>query len=317
MTPRPIASVPLSGTGGEVDAEDRARRPSPRRARRPRLSTGSVASFTWLGTNFRAMTSATTASGSVTRNTEPHQKCSSRAPAISGPRAEMPPPIADQSAIDLVRDCPDQSAVMSASVVGKAMPAESPPRMRAATSTLVGRCVRREETGRDRQQHAEDQHHLAAVPVAQRTEVEHRRGQTERVADRDQVEGGLRRVERLADVGQGDVGDREVEVGDRGDEDQREEDERPLRRCAVVLAPRIRRRHGANPTGGRHPCASSVRVRSAQPGTRQDGSMSDTAHQHPDRAPRSRAACRDRAGRPAPRCRRSSHAEWTPAPDRR
>ena len=101
----------------------------------PRLSTGSVASFTWLGTNFRAMTSATTASGSVTRNTEPHQKCSRSAPAISGPRAEMPPPIADQSAIDLVRDCPDQSAVMSASVVGKAMPAESPPRTRAAAST--------------------------------------------------------------------------------------------------------------------------------------------------------------------------------------
>ena len=30
----------------------------------------------------------------------------------------MPPPSADQSAIDLVRSCPDQSAVISASVVG-------------------------------------------------------------------------------------------------------------------------------------------------------------------------------------------------------
>ena len=52
-------------------------------------------------------------------------------------RAERRDAAADRrpGAIDLVRDCPDQSAVMSASVVGKAMPAESPPRTRAAAST--------------------------------------------------------------------------------------------------------------------------------------------------------------------------------------
>ena len=191
----------------------------------PRLSTGSVASFTWLGTNFSAMTSATTASGSVTRNTEPHQKCSSSAPAISGPSAEMPPPIADHSAIDLVRDCPDHSAVMSASVVGYAMPAESAAEDAGEREHLVGGRVRGEEARGDRQQHAADEHHLAPVAVAQRAQVQHRRRETERVADRDQVEGGLRRVERLADVGQRDVGDRQVQVGDGGDEDQREEDE--------------------------------------------------------------------------------------------
>ena len=41
----------------------------------------------------------------------------------------------DQSAIDFVRAGPDQSAVISASVVGNAMPAESPPSSRAAKRT--------------------------------------------------------------------------------------------------------------------------------------------------------------------------------------
>ena len=55
-----------------------------------------------------------------------------------GPSAAIEPPIADQRAIDRVRAGPLQSAVMSASVVGNAMPAESPPNTRARnrTSTL-------------------------------------------------------------------------------------------------------------------------------------------------------------------------------------
>ena len=81
------------------------------------------------------------------------------------------------------------------------------------------------EARRDRQHHAEDQHHLAAIPVAERAEPQHRRGEPERVADGDQVERGLRRVERLPDVGQRDVGDREVQVRDRGHEDERQEHE--------------------------------------------------------------------------------------------
>ncbi len=84
----------------------------------PRLSTGSVVSFTWLGTNHTAIASAITASGIVTRKTDPQSKCSSRIPLTSGPSAAKPPPIADQSAIDFVRARPDHSAVMSASVVG-------------------------------------------------------------------------------------------------------------------------------------------------------------------------------------------------------
>ena len=47
----------------------------------------------------------------------------------------MAPPMPDHSAIDFVRPGPDQSAVISASVVGYAMPAESPPRRRAPKRT--------------------------------------------------------------------------------------------------------------------------------------------------------------------------------------
>ena len=101
----------------------------------PRLSTGSLVSFTWLGTKSDAMTSATTASGSVIRKTDPQSNSVSNAPAASGPSAAIAPPRADHSAIDFVRDGPDQSAVISASVVGYAIPAASPPPTRATNST--------------------------------------------------------------------------------------------------------------------------------------------------------------------------------------
>ena len=79
------------------------------------------------------------------RKTEPHQNSSSSAPEITGPREEIAPPIPDHSAIDFVRPGPDQSAVIRASVVGKAMPAESPPSTRAAksTSSLGAQAARR------------------------------------------------------------------------------------------------------------------------------------------------------------------------------
>ena len=84
----------------------------------PRLSTGSVPSFTWLGTKKIAIGSATATSGSVTRNTEPQLKYSSSHPEMSGPSSAIPPPSADQSAIAFVRAGPDHNAVISASVVG-------------------------------------------------------------------------------------------------------------------------------------------------------------------------------------------------------
>ncbi len=84
----------------------------------PRLSTGSVASLTWLGTKYTAIPSAMIASGMVTRKTDPQSKYSRRIPLTSGPSAAKPPPMADHRAIDLVRLRPDQRAAISAKVVG-------------------------------------------------------------------------------------------------------------------------------------------------------------------------------------------------------
>ena len=70
---------------------------------------------------------------------------------MSGPSRATPPPSADQSAIDFVRACPDQSAAIRASVVGYAMPAESPPTRRATKSTVSdGAKPARSEAGMDR-----------------------------------------------------------------------------------------------------------------------------------------------------------------------
>jgi hypothetical protein len=49
----------------------------------------------------------------------------------------MAPPRADHSAIDLVRPGPDHSAVISASVVGNAIPAARPPTTRAPKRTSM------------------------------------------------------------------------------------------------------------------------------------------------------------------------------------
>jgi hypothetical protein len=82
------------------------------------LSTGSIDSLTWLGTNLNAMTSATTASGNDSKKTEPQVERSSSSPDSNGPSEAIAPPRPDHSAIDLVRPGPDHSAVIRASVVG-------------------------------------------------------------------------------------------------------------------------------------------------------------------------------------------------------
>ena len=105
-----------------------------------------------------------------------------------------------------------------------------PPTIRASDEDLDRGGRGRDDAGRDRQQDAQDQHQLAAVAVAQGAEPQDGGGQTERVADGHQVQRRLRRIERLADVGQRDVRDGQVQVGDRGDEDEREEDEPRLLR---------------------------------------------------------------------------------------
>ena len=195
----PMTRASMLGTGAKLMA--RIRVPT-RTADRmpPRLSTGSSVSLTWAGTKRHAMNSATAARGNVTRKTEPHSNRSSRNPETSGPRAAIAPPSADQSAIDRVRPGPGaQSAVMRASVVGNAMPADTPPTMRAPMRTSIDGANAAKQAGRDRKADAQQQQHLAPVVVAHRAEPQDRRGQAKGVADRDQVELRLGRVEREPD----------------------------------------------------------------------------------------------------------------------
>src|SRR5204863_9462511 len=59
----------------------------------------------------------------------------SKKPESSGPREAIAPPSADHSAIDFVRPGPVHRAVISASVVGYAIPAAMPPPSRATKRT--------------------------------------------------------------------------------------------------------------------------------------------------------------------------------------
>ena len=183
----------------EVDREDQRadehEREDRRRCCRPARSSRSRAR----ARACQAITIATTASGSVSRNTEPHQKCSSRSPAPSGPSAAIAPPMPDQSAIDFVRRRPrpergDQRERRRVGHAGREPAADA----RDEEHRVATAPTRRAAT-RDRESRARGQHQLAAVAVAERAEPEHRAGEAERVADRDQVEGRLAGVEVLAD----------------------------------------------------------------------------------------------------------------------
>ena len=136
----------------------------------------------------------------------------------------MAPPVAAHSAIDLVRAGPVHSAAIRASVVGYAIPAAIPPKMRAPIRISIDGAKAGDQSGRYRQRHAEQQHELAAVAVAERAQPQHRAGQAQRVADRDQVELGLRGVKVGADGRQRDVRHRQRQVGDGRHNDQCGED---------------------------------------------------------------------------------------------
>ncbi len=189
----------------------------------PRLSTGSVDSFTCAGTRNQAIRIAITARGRVTRNTEPHEKCSSRKP--DDQRAERSDRSAERGPQrDRLRPPRPGPERRDQRQRRRIRHARGEPAAQARDEQHdVGRRERGEQGHRDRERRAQDEHQLAAVAVAQSPEPEHRAGEAEGVADGDQVERRLRGIEVLADVRQRDVRDRKVQVGDAGDHDQRRE----------------------------------------------------------------------------------------------
>ena len=69
----------------------------------PSRSTGGAAGSREVGTNSWPSTRATTTTGTLTRKTEPHQKCSSSQPPVTGPMATAMPAVADQMAMAWAR----------------------------------------------------------------------------------------------------------------------------------------------------------------------------------------------------------------------
>ena len=87
------------------------------------------------GTNASAAPMATMATGTLTKKTEPHQKCSSNQPPVMGPAATPMPLTALQIPMALARSRASvKTLVMMASVAGKMAAAPMPMRARAVMS---------------------------------------------------------------------------------------------------------------------------------------------------------------------------------------
>ena len=115
---RPSTSAPSFGTGAKLIARMSAPTSTTERIP-PRLSTGSVVSLTWLGTKRNGHHERDDRERERDQeDRSPVELLEQRARRRAARARRCAPPSADQSAIDFVRAGPDQSAVISASVVG-------------------------------------------------------------------------------------------------------------------------------------------------------------------------------------------------------
>ena len=215
----------MSGTGAKlIDRTSAATRTTDRIP--PRLSTGSLASLTWLGTysHGRHDRDRGERQGDQEDRAPPEvlQQRAGEHGAERGDGAADARPQGDRLRAPGARpERRDQGERRRERHAGG-----KPAQEARQEEDLVRRRPGCEQARRNRQRHAEDQHQLAPVAIADRAEVEHRCGEAQGVADRDQIERRLARVELLGDRRQGDVRNREVQVRNRRHEDQRAEDER-------------------------------------------------------------------------------------------
>src|ERR1700755_3018811 len=94
---------------------------------RPGTSIGGAAGSRDVGTNSQPPTMATAATGTLTMNTEPHEKCSSSQPPEIGPAATPTPTIAAHNPIAFARFTGSvKILVISDRVVGKITAAPMP-----------------------------------------------------------------------------------------------------------------------------------------------------------------------------------------------
>ena len=129
--------------------------------------------------------------GRLTRNTEPHQKCSSSRPDATGPSAAPLPEMPAQMAIALARSRAGKTLVRIDSVDGMTNAAPMPMIARAAMSTLgtVGEGAERRAGGEDQQ--AGLQGALAAEAVAEGGGGEQQAGEDQAVGVDDPLDLGV------------------------------------------------------------------------------------------------------------------------------
>ena len=143
--------------------------------------------------------------GTLTRNTEPHEKCSSRKPLATGPTAAPPPEMPAHTAIALPRSCGGNTLVRIDSVAGMTNAAPRP--MTARPTMMAAGTVdeRREQRAGEEHREAGLQRALAAVPVADRAGGQQQAGEHQAVGIDHPLLGGDRRVELAGQRGQGHV----------------------------------------------------------------------------------------------------------------
>ena len=119
--------------------------------------------------------------GTLTKNTDPHEKCSSRNPLTTGPTAAPPPEMPAHTAMALPRSCGGKTLVRIESVAGMTNAAPTP--MTARPAMMAAGAVREGGEQRAGEEHREAglQRALAAVAVADGARSQQQTGEHEPV----------------------------------------------------------------------------------------------------------------------------------------
>ncbi len=145
--------------------------------------------------------SRTASSGTLMRNTEPHQKCSTRNPEIGGPRAAPPAAMPAHAEIAFERSSGGNTLVSNDRVEGITSTAARPITARGADHLTGAVRERREHGAGEEQHHAALQHELAAEAVADRAGGEQHPGEHEAVGVHHPLQRAGRRVEVVGELG--------------------------------------------------------------------------------------------------------------------
>ena len=126
-------------------------------------------------------TMASSAMGTLTKKTEPHQNFSNRSPEARMPRAPPAPAKPDQMAMALARSCEGNTTVMMESVAGivRAAPTPITPRRGDELARIVAECGNQSRGHEDAQ--AQKQRGLATVSVSKRAGRQEEPGEDQRV----------------------------------------------------------------------------------------------------------------------------------------